>query len=133
MRANPPRTCSNLPRFALQFHGGNVRVDGEIELRKTCKIRAGQIVRYANTQITVVATATITHAGTPVELASWQGMACKPLSMRVSSHLKFLCHFTFVKQLHKGIADGVILRLCSVQNQSLTQSIGGIKRQKRSE
>ena len=66
MRANPPRTCSNLPRFALQFHGGNVRVDGEIELRKTCKIRAGQIVRYANTQITVVATAPITHAGTPV-------------------------------------------------------------------
>ena len=66
LQPNPPRTCSNLPHFALQFHGGDVRVDGEIELRKTCKIRAGQIVRYANTQITVVATVPMTHAGTPV-------------------------------------------------------------------
>jgi ribosome-associated protein len=34
---------------------GEVRVDGEIELRKTCKIRAGQIVNYANTRVTVAA------------------------------------------------------------------------------
>ncbi len=32
---------------------GEVRVDGEIELRKTCKIRAGQIVSYGNSRITV--------------------------------------------------------------------------------
>ena len=32
---------------------GDVRVDGEIELRKTCKIRTGQLVNYGDTQITV--------------------------------------------------------------------------------
>jgi ribosome-associated protein len=32
---------------------GDVRVDGEIELRKTCKVRAGQLVNYGDTQITV--------------------------------------------------------------------------------
>ena len=33
--------------------GGKVRVDGEIELRKTCKIRAGQVVSYGKSRITV--------------------------------------------------------------------------------
>jgi len=33
---------------------GNVRVDGQQELRKTCKIRAGQMVRIGDIQIKVV-------------------------------------------------------------------------------
>lgn len=32
---------------------GHVRVDGKQELRKTCKIRAGQIVRIGDIQIKV--------------------------------------------------------------------------------
>ena len=32
---------------------GEVKVDGQIELRKTCKIRNGQMVEYARQQITV--------------------------------------------------------------------------------
>lgn len=35
--------------------GGTVSVDGSIELRKTCKIRVGQVVRLGDVQITVVA------------------------------------------------------------------------------
>ncbi|MBE0613864.1 MAG: RNA-binding S4 domain-containing protein [Burkholderiales bacterium] len=35
--------------------GGGVSVDGNIELRKTCKIRVGQVVRLADVQITIVA------------------------------------------------------------------------------
>ncbi|MBX3710507.1 MAG: RNA-binding S4 domain-containing protein [Lysobacter sp.] len=34
---------------------GAVRVDGEVELRKTCKIRAGQVVLVDGTRIEVVA------------------------------------------------------------------------------
>lgn len=34
---------------------GAVSVDGVVELRKTCKIRAGQVVRVANAVIRVVA------------------------------------------------------------------------------
>lgn len=34
---------------------GEVTVDGEVELRKTCKIRAGQVVRLGNHEIHVVA------------------------------------------------------------------------------
>lgn len=34
---------------------GVVRVDGETELRKTCKIRAGQIVEIGDCRIRVVA------------------------------------------------------------------------------
>lgn len=34
---------------------GAVSVDGRIELRKTCKIRAGQVVRIDDTEIHVVA------------------------------------------------------------------------------
>ena len=33
---------------------GIVMVDGEIELRKTAKIRKGQVVGYFNSQITIV-------------------------------------------------------------------------------
>lgn len=34
---------------------GDVMVDGKVELRKTCKIRAGQIVRLDDIRIKVVA------------------------------------------------------------------------------
>ncbi|MBC7514229.1 MAG: RNA-binding S4 domain-containing protein [Herminiimonas sp.] len=34
---------------------GVVRVDGKVELRKTCKIRAGQIVRIGDNRIEVIA------------------------------------------------------------------------------
>lgn len=34
---------------------GAVRVDGQVELRKTCKIRVGQSVRYQGLTIEVVA------------------------------------------------------------------------------
>jgi ribosome-associated protein len=33
---------------------GGVSVDGSVELRKTCKIRVGQVVRLGDVQITVV-------------------------------------------------------------------------------
>lgn len=32
---------------------GAVRVDGVVELRKTCKLRAGQVVRVGDVEITV--------------------------------------------------------------------------------
>ena len=35
--------------------GGGVSVDGQVELRKTCKIRVGQMVRLGDVEITVVA------------------------------------------------------------------------------
>ncbi len=35
---------------------GAVTVDGAVELRKTCKIRAGQVVRVEDVEIRVVAT-----------------------------------------------------------------------------
>jgi ribosome-associated protein len=34
---------------------GAVMVDGNVELRKTCKIRAGQVVTYGEARIRVVA------------------------------------------------------------------------------
>ncbi|HFJ9781494.1 TPA: RNA-binding S4 domain-containing protein [Stenotrophomonas maltophilia] len=34
---------------------GLVRVDGEVELRKACKIRASQVVEFADSQIRVLA------------------------------------------------------------------------------
>jgi len=34
---------------------GNVSVDGQIELRKTCKIRAGQMVSLGDVRIHVIA------------------------------------------------------------------------------
>ena len=36
--------------------GGAVAVDGSIELRKTCKIRVGQVVTLGDVEIRVVAT-----------------------------------------------------------------------------
>jgi ribosome-associated protein len=35
--------------------GGGVSVDGNVELRKTCKIRVGQVVTLADVEIRVVA------------------------------------------------------------------------------
>ncbi len=34
--------------------GGGVKVDGKVELRKTCKIRVGQVVRLGDIRITVI-------------------------------------------------------------------------------
>jgi len=34
---------------------GEVSVDGQVELRKTCKVRAGSVVTLGDVQITVVA------------------------------------------------------------------------------
>ncbi|MEO6024925.1 MAG: RNA-binding S4 domain-containing protein [Burkholderiales bacterium] len=34
---------------------GSVSVDGQIELRKTCKIRAGQVVSFKDVRINVLA------------------------------------------------------------------------------
>jgi len=34
---------------------GAVRIDGTVELRKTCKVRAGQVVRVGDTEIRVAA------------------------------------------------------------------------------
>ncbi|MDB5762345.1 MAG: hypothetical protein JWQ21_1340 [Herminiimonas sp.] len=34
---------------------GNVSVDGQVELRKTCKIRAGQVVKLGDVRINVKA------------------------------------------------------------------------------
>ena len=34
--------------------GGDVRVDGAVEMRKTCKIRAGQVVHVDDVEIRVV-------------------------------------------------------------------------------
>jgi ribosome-associated protein len=42
--------------------GGTVAVDGSIELRKTCKIRVGQVVRLGDVEIRVVAVADIPPA-----------------------------------------------------------------------
>jgi ribosome-associated protein len=33
---------------------GKVRVDGQIELRKRCKIRAGQVVSYKDIEVKVI-------------------------------------------------------------------------------
>jgi len=35
--------------------GGGVSVDGTVELRKTCKIRVGQVVRLGDVEIKIVA------------------------------------------------------------------------------
>ena len=39
----------------LMIADGAVEVDGRAELRKTCKIRAGQVVGFAGTRIRVLA------------------------------------------------------------------------------
>lgn len=35
--------------------GGGVSVDGSVELRKTCKIRVGQVVSFGDVRIKIVA------------------------------------------------------------------------------
>ena len=45
--------CASGGAGKMLVANGNVRVDGQIELRKTCKIRAGQIVNFDNTEISV--------------------------------------------------------------------------------
>jgi len=42
--------------------GGTVSVDGSIELRKTCKLRVGQVVRLGDVEITVVAAGAVPPA-----------------------------------------------------------------------
>ena len=42
--------------------GGTVAVDGHIELRKTCKIRVGQVVTHGGVEIRVVAAGEISPA-----------------------------------------------------------------------
>ena len=42
---------------------GVVRVDGKVELRKTCKIRLGQVVRIGDVQIQVVSAAALACFG----------------------------------------------------------------------
>lgn len=47
----------------LMIADGKVQVDGQDELRKTCKIRAGQVVSVAGARIRVIA------AGAPTDTA----------------------------------------------------------------
>lgn len=49
--------CDSGGRGKAIVTSGAVTVDGAVELRKTCKIRAGQIVRVADVEIRVVAAA----------------------------------------------------------------------------
>ena len=43
---------------------GRVQIDGRDELRRTCKVRAGQVVRVADTRVRVVGQASATAATT---------------------------------------------------------------------
>jgi ribosome-associated protein len=43
---------------------GKVQVDGQQELRKTCKLRAGQVVQYGNTRIRIATAPGDLHNGT---------------------------------------------------------------------
>lgn len=45
--------CESGGRAKTVIAEGQVKVDGRIELRKTCKIRNGQVVEYAREKITV--------------------------------------------------------------------------------
>jgi ribosome-associated protein len=45
--------CSSGGAGKMLVANGDVKVDGAIETRKTCKIRAGQIVRFGNAEISV--------------------------------------------------------------------------------
>ncbi|SHJ72344.1 ribosome-associated protein [Malonomonas rubra DSM 5091] len=46
--------CSSGGTAKLMVAEGLVRVDGQIELRKRCKIRSGQVVEFEGRQIAVV-------------------------------------------------------------------------------
>jgi ribosome-associated protein len=43
---------------------GKVQVDGQQELRKTCKLRAGQVVQFGNTRIRIATAPGDLHNGT---------------------------------------------------------------------
>ena len=42
-------------RARVLIAAGEVKVDGQVELRKTAKMRAGQVVEFAGQQVRVVA------------------------------------------------------------------------------
>lgn len=46
--------CSSGGVAKLMIAEGSVRVDGQVELRKRCKIRPGQVVEFEGQRITVV-------------------------------------------------------------------------------
>ena len=46
--------CSSGGAGKMLVANGEVKVDGTIEMRKTCKIRTGQIVRCGHSEITVI-------------------------------------------------------------------------------
>ena len=45
--------CDSGGRGKIIVASGGVTVDGMVELRKTCKIRSGQLVRFADVEIRV--------------------------------------------------------------------------------
>ena len=47
--------CDSGGAGKMMVASGAVAVDGKVELRKTCKIRAGQVVTLGDVQITVLA------------------------------------------------------------------------------
>ena len=46
--------CSSGGVAKMMIAAGHVTVDGQIELRKRCKIRSGQIIEFEGQQITIV-------------------------------------------------------------------------------
>jgi ribosome-associated protein len=46
--------CNSGGEGKMLVADGLVQVDGKLELRKTCKIRAGQVVRYEDIEVEVV-------------------------------------------------------------------------------
>lgn len=55
--------CDSGGAGKLLVASGQVRVDGQVELRKTCKIRSGQEVAVAGTRIHVVSDDSSTGPG----------------------------------------------------------------------
>jgi ribosome-associated protein len=49
--------CSSGGAGKMLVAGGRVKVDGQVELRKTCKIRMGQTVEFEGQKILVVSEA----------------------------------------------------------------------------
>lgn len=47
--------CESGGRAKMLIADGEVMVDGEVETRKRCKIRAGQVVEFAGEQVVVTA------------------------------------------------------------------------------
>ena len=52
-----PGVCASGGAGKALVAAGQVRVDGTVESRKTCKIRAGQTVRVGNVEIRVLGSA----------------------------------------------------------------------------